>query len=44
MIQAIILAAGRSTRMGKQKLLMPFNGIRNDDDRICDKNRLILRI
>ena len=27
MIQAIILAAGRSTRMGEQKLLMPFNGV-----------------
>jgi len=27
MIQAIILAAGRSTRMREQKLLMPFNGV-----------------
>ena len=27
MIQAIILAAGRSTRMGEQKLLMPFEGM-----------------
>ena len=27
MIQAIILAAGRSTRMGEQKLLMPFKGV-----------------
>ena len=27
MIQAVILAAGRSTRMGEQKLLMPFQGM-----------------
>ena len=27
MIQAIILAAGRSVRMGEQKLLMPFKGV-----------------
>jgi len=27
MIQAIVLAAGRSTRMGEQKLLLPFNGM-----------------
>ena len=27
MIQAIILAAGRSTRMGEQKLLRPFRGV-----------------
>lgn len=26
-IQAIVLAAGRSTRMGRQKLLMPFGGV-----------------
>ena len=27
MIQAVILAAGRSTRMGEQKLLLPFKGM-----------------